>query len=147
MVWLDMMLVTWVMYTLFKPYTIVQIYVRTSKSCKTVEISTITIDVKLQNLTKKCPWSQKVPLILIMSTFLKKIGGTFQKIKSYFCHFLLMLSPSPLHHYHIIIPSPTLSYPLSHFTYHPTLLFYTLCLIYPLSPPINTLLNLTYKYT
>lgn len=94
------------MYTLFKLYTIVLIYVRVSKSCKIVEISTITTGVKLQNLTKKCPWKQKVPLILIMGTFLKRSGGTFQKIKSHFCHFLPMLSPSPLHPYYTIILSP-----------------------------------------
>lgn len=120
-----MMLVTWVMYTLFKPYTIVQIYVRTSKSCKTVEISTITIDVKLQNLTKKCPWSQKVPLILIMSTFFKKDRGYFSENKILFLPFFA---------YAITIPITSLSYhhSLSH-SLLSTLTFYL--------PPYTSILH------
>lgn len=142
----------WLLYTFFKPYTIAQIYVRASKSCKIVEISTITTGVKLQNLTKKCHWNQKVPLILIMGTFFKKVWGYFTENKIPFLPFSayaitfpipFTFAPFPLHlHYtthHIIVPSPT-----SSFTYPlplPTTLHF-----YPAPLPHPSLIS-TYQHT
>lgn len=78
-------------------------------------------------------------------------GGTFKKIKSHFCHFLPMLSPSPLHptyHYttppfYIITSTPTHTYIFC----YTTPLFYAQHFIHPRSLPINTPLNPTYKHT
>lgn len=78
-------------------------------------------------------------------------GGTLQKIKSHFCHFLPMLShspflsllPIPITQPHIIIPSPTPS------LIHPHILPTTLHLVLhplPYSFPIFTYLHTSRPY-
>lgn len=131
-VWLNIVLgVVGVGCTLFKPYTIVLIYVRASKSCITVEIPTIIAGVKLQNLTKKCPRKQKVPLILIMGTFFKNVWGYFSENKIPFLPFFAYAIPIPITLHYIITPSP-ISSPI-----HPHTLPITLH-PYSASPTLST---------
>ena len=106
------------------------------KVVKSLEFQRLQQVSSFRTWQKKCPWNQKVPLIIIMGTFFKNVWGYFTENKIPFLPFFayaitipilftFVLSPSPLHpHY---IPT-TSSFPLpppllftSTFTYYPTL--------------------------